>query len=318
MKLVKTITWGIVWFSLSLSLFAAPLHPGAHWDYSSGPTGPQGWGDLSPDYITCRDGQNQSPIDIGVATPGAKEPINFRYEQLPLNIINNGHTIQLDNSAQNAIQIGEQNYLLRQLHFHGPSEHTIAGKPYPMEMHLVHQNAQGQLAVIGVLFAEGAHNSALDAFWADLPRNVNAKQSFNRLIDLPTLLPENRSYYQYPGSLTTPPCTEGVSWYVLSTPLSISRAQLDAFNAVMTSNARPTQPLNQRSLVHVNLPNSPQDVAGIPWGVTLVGAVVAAGAIIVATTYAMTPEVVPPAPAILATPIKAVVDMVFPTLGIGY
>jgi hypothetical protein len=183
-----------------------------------------------------------------------------------------------------------------------------------MEMHLVHQNAQGQLAVIGVLFEEGAHNSALDAFWADLPRNVNAKQSFNRLIELPTLLPDNHSYYQYPGSLTTPPCTEGVSWYVLSTPLSISRAQLDTFRAVMSPNARPVQPLNQRSLVYVDLPNPYQGVAGIPWGVVLVGAVVAAGAVIVATTYT-TPEIIPQAPTLLAAPIKAVVDMVFPAMG---
>jgi hypothetical protein len=178
-----------------------------------------------------------------------------------------------------------------------------------MEMHLVHQNEGGQLAVIGVLFNEGEHNPAMDAIWNNLPPDLNTEHSLSQPVDVSRLLPADQSYYHYTGSLTTPPCTEGVMWYVLSTPLMMSRVQLDAFRTIMSNNARPVQPLHQRSVAQV----IPSVISATTWGgIALVGAIVAAGAI---WTSAVAPEVVTNSPIVNTTPLKAVVDMVLPALG---
>jgi carbonic anhydrase len=306
---MKKVNWIIVWLSLFLNLLIAPSwaippHGAAHWDYSTGPAGPHAWGELSPDNIACLQGQSQSPIDIREAVSASENPIDFQYQKAPLSIVNNGHTIQVNNSAQNSINIGDQAYQLRQFHFHNPSEHTILGQAYPLEMHLVHQNQAGQLAVIGALFEEGKYNPALDDVWKNMPTQVNVESATNNPIDVNALLPADRSYYHYQGSLTTPPCTEGVMWYVLSTPLTMSRAQIDTFRAVMSDNARPVQPLHQRSLIHVTQPRS----NALAWGLAVLGGAVTIGAIVAGSSSETVTT--PPIEA-----IEAVVDMVLPAFG---
>ena len=225
-------------------------HGGAvHWGYS-GDEGPAHWGDLSADWAACKDGRMQSPIDI-VGAFGAQTIGNtMAYEPTPLNIVHNGHTVQVNYQAGSSMTVGGEAYALLQLHFHAPSEHTVGGKAYAMEIHLVHQSASGQLAVVGVMIEEGAESAALADIWANMPMTATPEASHaGTAVDAAAILPDAARYYHYKGSLTTPPCSEGVRWFVLEAPITASAAQIAQFEEAAGPNARPVQPLNERLVI---------------------------------------------------------------------
>jgi carbonic anhydrase len=231
------------------SAAATPAATPAHWAYE-GAAGPSNWGDLDPAYAACSDGRAQSPIDIAGATSGDLPDIDLAEGSLsPVGVINNGHTIQVDAPPGNTITVGGETYELAQFHFHTPSEHAIDGTRQAMELHLVHRNADGRLAVLGVLLEEGAEHAALAPVFDSIPATTGAERSVDAGIDLAALLPDDRSTYRYDGSLTTPPCSEGVAWIVFAEPMTVSTAQLEAFRSVLPANARPLQPANGRTLV---------------------------------------------------------------------
>jgi carbonic anhydrase len=164
--------------------------------------------------------------------------------------INNGHTIQITYEGADTLTIGDQSYSLMQYHFHHQSEHTVKGAHFPMEMHLVHKGASGQLAVLGVFIQQGAHNAAFDPIWNNLPASKGVETHYGSVnVDVDKLLPADRASYRYDGSLTTPPCSEGVRWIVMTTPIELSAAQIEAFTAIIHDNNRPTQALNRRTVL---------------------------------------------------------------------
>ncbi|MBM3224681.1 MAG: carbonate dehydratase [Candidatus Tectomicrobia bacterium] len=220
--------------------------PQVHWGYS-GAGGPEQWGELDTGYAACKLGKAQSPVDIVHTAPTVVESLTFQYQTTPLALVHNGHTIQANVSAENAIQVHGKPYKLVQFHLHTPSEHTIGGKQYPMELHLVHKNDAGQLAVVGVLMQPGTPHPVLQTLLKHLPREVNQEKTVPQVrLVLNDILPASPQYYHYNGSLTTPPCSEGVAWFVMKTPVEVSAEQIAQFTAAMQQNARPVQPLHQR------------------------------------------------------------------------
>lgn len=220
--------------------------PASHWTYE-GDSGPQHWGDLEPDYSACKTGKHQSPIDIHNPERTDLPKLSFAYHPVPLRIINNGHTIQIDYAPGSFITIDHQKYQLVQFHFHHPSEEKINGHAYDMVVHLVHQDSAGHLAVVAVLFKKGRANPLIQRLWDHLPRQVGLEETVENVqVNAADLLPQHAEYFAFDGSLTTPPCTEGVRWLVLSDPGGISPAELGTFSKVYSNNARPTQPLNGR------------------------------------------------------------------------
>jgi carbonic anhydrase len=214
------------------------------WD---GEAGPLHWADLKPEYATCKTGKEQSPIDIRNPQQAPLPAIRFDYKASPLKIIDNSHTIQVNYAPGSFITVGDHRYQLLQCHFHRPSEERIGGKTFQMVAHLVHADSDGKLAVVAVLLQKGTANSTIQQIWANLPKSQNKEQEVTGVtINAAGLLPENIAYYTYPGSLTTPPCTEGVNWLILKTPMDISSAQIDTFAKLYPHNARPIQPLGSR------------------------------------------------------------------------
>ncbi len=219
-----------------------------HWGYS-GHEGPEHWGTLSPSYQVCKDGQKQSPIDIHGVAKKALDPIQFDYTAKPKSIVNNGHTIQVNMNPGSSITVNGKTYKLLQFHFHSPSEHTINGAPGDMVAHFVHQAADGQLGVVGVLMNSGASNPVVAELWQKLPKTSGSKTDLGGFqSDVASVMPVDRAYYNYSGSLTTPPCSEGVNWMVLQQPSSVSATQVAAFTALFSKSVRPVQPLNGRQI----------------------------------------------------------------------
>ena len=221
-----------------------------HWGYT-GQEGPDKWGEITSEYATCKTGKLQSPIDITdtVAVKTALSPIAFDYKPSPLKIIDNGHTIQVNYAPGSTIGIGGSQYELAQFHFHKPSEEKINGKAYAMVAHLVHKDKAGKLAVVAVLFDSGNEHPTVKMLWSNLPREKEKEMAPARItIDATSFLPSDRTYYTFSGSLTTPPCSEGVTWLVLKNPVQVAKAQVDAFGALYAMNARPVQPLNGRPI----------------------------------------------------------------------
>jgi len=217
-----------------------------HWGYA-GSEGPESWGNLSESYALCKDGQNQSPIDIDMAANRGLDEISFHYSASPVKAINNGHTIQMNYAPGSYIEIGARQYQLLQFHFHTPSEHKIKGKNAPMEVHFVHKSDDGHLAVVGVMLEEGLGNKSLGWLWRVMPETINNEvYAEGKMLNAADLLPKNRAYYHYRGSLTTPPCSEGVNWFVMQEPISISAKAINKFYSVVGENARPVQPLHAR------------------------------------------------------------------------
>jgi len=224
---------------------ARKLEP-PHWGYD-GKAGPPMWGTLDPAWATCQTGTAQSPIDIEPKA-GSASPITFRYTPTAATIIDNGHTLQVNLAPGSLIEIDGQPYALKQFHFHAPSEHTIAGEHYPLEVHLVHQDAAGKLAVVGVLYDAGADSKPLAAIWSKWPRKVGVEDKLRKPFDPAQLLPATRTVFRYTGSLTTPPCTEGVVWNVMRRTLSDGKPNLDAFGRHYPHNARDVQAQNERKI----------------------------------------------------------------------
>jgi len=216
-----------------------------HWAYE-GRGGPENWGKLSPDNKLCDSGTRQSPIDIRDGIRVDQPPISFAYRPSLFRIIDNGHTIQAGVS-ENRISLLGKEYDLIQLHFHRPSEERVNGRSFDMVAHLVHKSYDGQLAVLAILIERGNEHPLIQTLWNYLPleRNVDVLPP-GVPIDLNQLLPEKREYFTYMGSLTTPPCTEGVLWLVMQTPIQLSPEQIGIFSRLYPSNARPIQPQNGR------------------------------------------------------------------------
>ncbi|MDQ1259448.1 MAG: carbonic anhydrase [Pseudomonadota bacterium] len=219
-----------------------------HWAYE-GENGPTAWGKLKPEFNLCALGKRQSPIHIedGATLLGPAEAIAFNYTGSNGTVVNNGHTIQVDVQGDNAIVVRGVRYQLVQFHFHTPSEEQVNGNRTPMVAHLVHKSDEGQLAVVAVLLDAGNPNPLIDKVWTYMPLDAGDKVRMPRgILNLNELLPADQRYYQFIGSLTTPPCTEGVLWMVLKQPVAIGRDQLRIFRQLYPSNARPVQPVNGR------------------------------------------------------------------------
>lgn len=228
---------------------AADQHQhGPHWEYG-GKGGPAHWGSMDKGFETCKLGKEQSPIDISSkSTEKTNLPaIKTSYKSSAGELVNNGHTIQVNVADGGSAAVPSGEYKLLQFHFHTPSEEKIDGKNFPLVAHLVHRNEAGNLAVIGVLFKEGKENAALKDIFAALPAK-EGKEPLKANFDASSLLPAAMGYYAFKGSLTTPPCSEGVAWQVLKTPVEMSKAQIKAFQKVFKMNARPVQPLNGRKV----------------------------------------------------------------------
>ena len=229
---------------------ATHAHSGGdvHWAYE-GDNGPLAWGKLKPDFGTCATGKRQSPINIedGATLQGPAEPVQFSYAPSNGTVVNNGHTIQVDVQGENTITVRGSTYRLLQFHFHTPSEEQINFKRFPMVAHLVHKNNEGQLAVVAVLLDEGAANPFIDKVWTHMPLDSGDRVRMPAgLLNISELLPTDQRYYQFMGSLTTPPCSEGVLWMVLKKPVTLSRGQFKLFTQLYPNNARPVQALNGR------------------------------------------------------------------------
>jgi carbonic anhydrase len=222
-------------------------HAAAHWSYS-GESGPEHWGTEDPSFATCGIGKHQSPIDIEKTVVKDLPELKFDYKDSPLKVTDTGHSIQVNAaSGSGGLTVGDDHYNFVQAHFHEPSEERIHGKPYDMVAHIVHRNAQGELAVVAVLIRKGKTNEFLQPISDNLPpKGTTETDVAGKTFNVGQLLPEHHGYYTFDGSLTTPPCSENVRWFVLKTPVELSEAQLKAFKARYTHNNRPTQPLNGR------------------------------------------------------------------------
>lgn len=249
--------WTIADMKADWNTIHAPVHHylkksksehAAHWSYR-GPTGPEKWGDLAPDYLLAKTGRQQSPIDIRDASPEVLPQLQFHYKPSKIHLIYNGHTIQENEDPGSFGSAGEKRFELQQFHFHSPSEHTVDGNHFPMEMHLVHKASDGTVGVVAVFIREGKHNDAFDNVWDLLPNANDPKRDSALKIDTLSLLPKQRGHYSYDGSFTTPPCTEQVKWVVLKTPVEMSKRQIERFRLVIDGNNRPVQPLNGRQVV---------------------------------------------------------------------
>lgn len=218
-----------------------------HWRYE-GAEGPAQWGDLSEEFATCATGHQQSPIDLANEVAVDLPDLTFHYQPSAINIVNNGHTIQVNYDTGSTIEVDDVVYTLQQFHFHAHSEHTIRGESFPLEIHLVHQNEDGQLAVVGLMAEAGATDDPLNVVWANLPMEAHQSVHVDGQINAADLLPIDHTYYGYAGSLTTPPCSEGVKWHILTTPIQFSTTQLDTMAALLQDNFRPVQPLNERAV----------------------------------------------------------------------
>lgn len=222
-----------------------PAHP-PHWTYS-GPNGAEKWGSLDKAFAACSLGQRQSPIDIRHTVRADLPAIQFAYKATPLSIVDNGHSIKVDTADAGGITIAGESYALQQFHFHKPSEEKLNGKAYAMVVHLVHQSKAGKLAVVAVMFEAGKEQALIRTLWSNLPLEQEQPLVLPDIkIDPTLLLPAKRTYYTFLGSLTTPPCTEGVLWLVLKTPVQVSREQLAGFGTIYKNNARPIQAVNGR------------------------------------------------------------------------
>jgi len=221
----------------------------AHWGYT-GHEGPEHWGKLDPKYSACSEGKNQSPVNLTGMIESDLSPININYKSGGNEILNNGHTIQLNYKPGSTITVNGHKFELKQFHFHSPSENIIEGHSYPMEAHFVHADKEGNLAVIAVMIKIGKKNMELEKAWAHMPKNAGDKNTLPVSIDAVSLLPRNRDYYRFNGSLTTPPCSEGVWWIVMKYFDTVSKEQLGKFSSAMGyPNNRPVQPVNARVIL---------------------------------------------------------------------
>lgn len=220
----------------------------AHWTYEGG-EGPEHWADLSGDFELCTTGTEQSPIDLSAAATVSGDTLELEYATIDDHVSDTGHTVQLTADSEASVEYNGQEYELVQMHYHDPSEHTIDGVAAPVEFHFVHEDDDGELLVVGVLGREsstGADNVAFAPFIAATATASSGDVAGS--IDLASLLPTSTDHFAYPGSLTTPPCTEGVQWIVMQNPVDLGPAQIDALQSAYAHNSRPVQPLGERTV----------------------------------------------------------------------
>jgi carbonic anhydrase len=248
MKLLKMVASSVL---LTTTIFAAEYS--THWGYT-GHASPEHWGDLDSKNVMCKLGHNQSPInitrDIEVDTKNL-EPIHFNYNSESSSVVDNGHTIQVNIKKGSSIAIDGKVFELKQFHFHTPSENEIDGKHFPLEAHLVHMANDGSLAVVAILFEEGEENPLLQKVWAKMPHKAGEKAKVAVTAEeINKFLPKDKSYYRFDGSLTTPPCSEGVRWFVFKLYDTVSKAQVEEFLHVMHHpNNRPIQDIGARKVL---------------------------------------------------------------------
>jgi carbonic anhydrase len=247
---MRKIIYGVAVLTLLTGPVAAISSDGdksPHWGYA-GDEGPENWGDLHESFALCKTGKEQSPINI-VSGSGGDAGIQTHYNYTPLDLTNDGHTVQLNYDNGSYFIVGGHQYDLKQFHFHSPSENTIDGQSFPLEMHLVHADDNGGLAVVAILFNEGNENAHLQKLWSYMPKEANGHVRNARVrVSANDFLPIEYNVTMFDSSLTTPPCSEGVKWHVINTPIEASKAQIDAFLSVIHENNRPVQPLNERVL----------------------------------------------------------------------
>lgn len=239
-------------FALLLACFATLSVQAAspvHWSYE-GRESPEHWADLGEAFQTCKTGQYQSPIDIRQVIDGKLPPLDINFRTDTRTIVNNGHTIQIAVTDSDDFPLDNDSFVLKQFHFHTPSENHLFGRAFPLEAHFVHANKQGELAVLAVMFETGAENSALTPLINAFPAEEDRVEIMKQNLDLAALFPAQKHYYRFSGSLTTPPCTEGVRWLIMKQPVTLSASQLKAFQqALKHTNNRPLQPLHGRIIV---------------------------------------------------------------------
>ena len=227
-------------------------HAAPHWGYATGAGAPENWGKLSPKFSACETGSNQSPIDLKDIVDADLPAIKFNYNMLsPADITNNGHTVQVNLWSGGEITLDGDKFTLKQFHFHTPSENTINGKNFPLEAHLVHLNKKNEIAVVAILFEPGKDDELLTALWKNIPLKAGESHKLDaKALKAMEFESELTSYYRFNGSLTTPPCTEGVRWIVMKNTRHVSEAQVLTFQKALThSNNRPVQPVNARIIV---------------------------------------------------------------------
>ena len=220
----------------------------SHWTYS-GETGPEHWAELAPEFAACGIGVNQSPIDISRTIAAELAPLQFNYKGKGTTIVNNGHTVQINVEPGSWIHADDEDFQLVQFHFHSPSEHQLNGELFPLEGHFVHQNSSGALAVVGILFRAGEWNTDLARIGAAAPKVIDQPATIDLDIADLKMYGNHKSYYRYNGSLTTPPCSEGVQWYLLKRPGHIATEQAAEFVTLIGEDARGPQPINARIVV---------------------------------------------------------------------
>ncbi|MCG3724322.1 carbonic anhydrase [Vibrio cincinnatiensis] len=236
MKLLRLTT--------SMALVLSASLQAADWGYQ-GEHAPEHWGQVSQ---ICEEGKNQSPIDVTQAIKSELAPLNIHYQGVISGLTNNGHTLQASVSGENQWLLDGVTFTLRQFHFHTPSENRLQGQQYPLEAHFVHTDEAGNIAVLAVMFERGEANAALSQLLVKLP-NVGESMELSNGFDVQSLLPSLGQFYRFNGSLTTPPCSEGVRWLVLKQPKTLSVEQASALHAMMGNNNRPLQPHNARLIL---------------------------------------------------------------------
>jgi carbonic anhydrase len=242
---LKQTTWGTILVAAAL---ASPAFA-QHWSYT-GEAGPDNWSKVDGKNIMCALGRNQSPIDLADFVEADLKPLKIDYKAGAAEVINNGHTVQVNYAPGSTLTVDGRAFELKQFHFHAPSENRINGKPFPMEGHLVHADKDGNLAVVAVMFEAGAANAVLEKAWAAMPAQAGGKASLPAGLNVMQMMPADKDYYRFNGSLTTPPCSEGVRWLVLKKPATVSKAQVDQFSKTLGfANNRPIQPVNARPVL---------------------------------------------------------------------
>ncbi|MGH8700384.1 MAG: carbonic anhydrase [Burkholderiales bacterium] len=220
-----------------------------HWGYA-GEAGPQNWSKLDSKFAMCGLGRNQSPIDLAGFVEAELKPLKLEYQAGAADMVNNGHTVQVNYAVGSSLTVDGRTFELRQFHFHAPSENKVSGKQFPLEGHLVHADKDGNLAVVAVMFQEGAANALLAKLWEKMPAKAGDRNALPAGLSVSQMLPADRDYYRFNGSLTTPPCSEGVWWLVVKKPMTVSKAQVDQFSkAVGFANNRPVQPVYARPVL---------------------------------------------------------------------
>lgn len=222
-----------------------------HWSYEATAEGPEHWGSLNRDNAACSIGANQSPIDLIASIPAELPPLQFHYDGQVAETLNNGHALEIRLNGKNELVSRGKSYTLLQAHFHAPSEHTLGGKTFPAEVHFVHKAADGELAVVGFFIQAGSENAGIQPILKELPAAGGKSITLTEKPAVHALLSSTHEYFRYVGSLTTPPCTEGVQWHVMETPIQLDQKQLAALTSLFKGHtARPVQPLKSRFLLH--------------------------------------------------------------------